>query len=467
MRLIVLGGGPGGYVAALKAARLGAQVTVVEKDEVGGTCLNVGCIPTKTLIASVEALHKARNLGDYGIDLTGQVSANLSKIMERKERVVSIQVKGIKGLFKNWGVTLLEGKGMLLNSREVGVEKKDGTRDTLEGDRIIIASGSTPALIPTFLFDGENILSSDDAIRVREIPKSMLIVGAGVIGCEFACIFSELGTEVTMVELLPRAVATEDPEISEQLERELKKKQIKLVTGTGVAKTEKREDGMHSLLSDGKEIITEKILVAVGRSFNSGDIGLETVGVKKGPKGQIVVDEKMETDVKGIYAVGDVVGGMLLAHKASREGIVAASNACGIAMTMDYSVVPAAIFTSPEIASVGIREHQAAERGMNIRTGRFQFRALAKAHAMGEISGFFKIIADADTDRILGAHIIGPHASDLIHEVAVAMHAGLKAKDIEETIHAHPTLSEGLMEASGDVHDGAIHSLKKTDLKSR
>lgn len=466
MRLIVLGGGPGGYVAALKAAQLGAQVTVVEKDEVGGTCLNRGCIPTKTMIASTEVLRKARNLGDYGIDLNGSVSPNLSKMMERKDKVVSVQVKGIRGLFKSWGVALVEGGGVLSGPQKVDVVKKDGTREALEGDRIIIATGSRPAVIPMFPFDGEGILSSDDAIRVREIPKSMLIVGAGVIGSEFACIFSELGTEITMVELLPRAVATEDHEISEQLERELKKKQVRLIAGIEVAKVEKREDGIHSFLSDGKEIITEKILVAVGRAFNSGEIGLEMIGVEKGPKGQIVVDEKMETNVKGIYAIGDVVGGMLLAHKASREGIVAANSACGRVMTMDYSVVPAAIFTSPEIASVGIREHQAVEKGMNIRIGRFQFRALAKAHAMGEISGFFKIIADADTDRILGAHIIGPHASDLIHEAAVAMHAGLKTKDIADTIHAHPTLSEGLMEVSEDVHGGAIHALKKSDLKS-
>ncbi len=466
MRLIVLGGGPGGYVAALKAAQSGAQVTVVEKDEVGGTCLNVGCVPTKTLIASTEALHKARNLSDYGLDLSGTVAPNLARIMERKEKVVSVQVRGIRALFKSWGISLVEGRGVLSGQRNIDVQKRDGSKETLEGDSIIIATGSRPAMIPTFPFDGESILSSDDAIRVREIPKSMLIVGAGVIGSEFACIFRELGTEVTMVELLPRAVSAEDTEISEQLERELKKKQIKLITGIGVSKVEKREDGMHSFLSDGKEIITEKILVAVGRAFNSADIGLDAAGVNKGPKGQIAVNENMETNIKGIYAVGDVVGGMLLAHKASREGIVAAVNACGGEMKMDYSVVPAAIFTSPEIASVGIREHEAAEKGINIRTGHFQFRTLAKAHAMGEISGFFKIIADADTDRILGAHIIGPHASDLIHEAAVAMRAGLKTKDIAETIHAHPTLSEGLMEASEDVHGGAIHALKKTDLKT-
>ncbi len=461
MRIVVLGGGPGGYVAALKAAQLGAQVTVVEKDEVGGTCLNRGCIPTKTIITSTEVLHYARNLGDYGIDLNGTVSPNLSRIMERKEKVVAIQVKGIRALFKSWGVALIEGGGRLTDTQKVEAVKRDGTKETLECDRVIVATGSRPAQIPTFPFDGENILSSDDAVGIREIPKSLLIVGAGVIGCEFACIFRELGSEVTMVEMLQRAVSTEDIEISEELERALKKKQIKLIKGTGVTKTEKQADGMHSFLSDGKEIVTEKILVSVGRAFNSEGIGLDTAGINRGPKGQIVVDEKMETNVKGIYAVGDVVGGMLLAHKASREGMVAASNACDREMKMDYMTVPAAIFTSPEIASVGLREQEAVAKGLNVRTGRFLFRALGKAHAMGEISGLFKIISDAETDRVLGAHIIGPHASDLIHEAALALHAGLKTKDIAGTIHAHPTLSEGIMEAAEDVHGEAIHAPRK------
>lgn len=461
MRVVILGGGPGGYVAALKASQLGVQVTVIEKDEVGGTCLNLGCIPTKTLIASTEVLNKVRNLAEYGIELDGSVSPNLTKIMERKNKVVLIQVKGIRGLFKSWGVNLIEGKGVLLSPEKIEVEKRDGTRETVEADRIIVATGSRPAQLPTFPFDGDNILSSDDAITLREIPKSTLIVGAGVIGCEFGCIFNELGTEVTMVEMLPRAVSTEDLEISELLEREIKKKKIKLLTGVSVTRVEKQTDGMHSFLSDGKEIVTEKILVSIGRALNSEHIGLEAVGIEKGKRGEIIVNNKMETNVKGVYAIGDVVGGFLLAHKASREGIVAAFNACGKEMSIDYSVVPAAIFTSPEIASVGLREHQAVEKGINIKTGHFQFRALGKAHAMGEISGFFKIIADANNDRILGAHIIGPHAADLIHEVAVAMNAGLKVKDISETIHAHPTLSEGIIEACEDVHGEAIHVPKK------
>ncbi len=329
MRVVVIGGGPGGYVAALKAAQLGAQAAVIERSEVGGTCLNRGCIPTKTLIASAEILHKLKSLSDYGIELNGTVTANLPKMMERKDKVVSVQVKGIKGLFKSWGVSLIEGNGKLLSAGSVEVEKEDGTRDTVEADRIIIATGSRPARIPAFPFDGEKILSSDDAVTIKEIPKSLLIVGAGVIGSEFACLFSELGTEVTMVEIRDRALSTEDGEVSELLEREFKKRGIKLLTGVSVTKVEAGKDGMHSSLSDGKEVVTEKIIVSVGRSFNTENMGIESLGIQKGGKGEIIVNEKMETDAAGVYAVGDVVGGMLLAHKASREGIVAASNACG------------------------------------------------------------------------------------------------------------------------------------------
>jgi dihydrolipoamide dehydrogenase len=264
-----------------------------------------------------------------------------------------------------------------------------------------------------------------------------------------------------MVEMLPRAISTEDIEISEQLEREFKKKQIRLLTGLSVTKVDILPGGVRAFLSDGREIGTEKILVSIGRTLNSDKIGLEAVGIAKGPKGEIIVNEKMETSVRNIYAIGDVVGGMLLAHKASKEGKIAAINACGGEATMDYSVLPAVIFTSPEIASVGLREHQAVEKGINVKIGRFPFRALGKAHVMGEISGFFKIIADAVTDRVVGGHIIGPHASDLIHEVALALKAELKSKDIADTIHAHPTLSEGIVEASEDLHGEAIHAAKQ------
>ena len=461
MKLAVLGSGPGGYVAAIKAAQLNAEVTVIEDTEVGGTCLNRGCIPTKAMLASSGLLSKSRELGAFGIELKGELIPNLAKIVERKNKVVGTQVKGIRGLFKSWGITLKEGRGVLTSPGEIEVTTKDGSIEKVGADAIIIATGSRPAQIPIFPFDGRNILSSTEALELSEIPKSLLIVGAGVIGCEFACLYRELGTEVTIVELLPRAVATEDHEISELLERELKKKKINLITEIRVARVEIKEDGVHAFLSDGRELAAEKVLVAIGRTFNSNNMGLESVGVRKGSRGEVLVNNRMETNVPGIYAVGDVTGGLLLAHMASKEGIVAAKNIMGISTTINYTVVPAAIFTTPEIGSVGLREYQAAEKGIKYRTGHFQFRGLGKAHAIGEIAGFVKLIAEDSSDRLIGAHIIGPHASDLIHEAALAMKAGLTVRDVADTIHAHPTLAEGVMEAAEDLHGEAIHVPKK------
>jgi dihydrolipoamide dehydrogenase len=461
MKITILGAGPGGYVAAIRAAQLGAEVTVIEDTEVGGTCLNRGCIPTKTLIASAEVLHKAKNAEDFGLELNGSVSPNIQKIMERKGKVVDTQVKGIRGLFKSWGVKLIEGRGVIVNSKKINVTLKDGSTQEIDTDKIIIATGSSPAQIPVFPFDGTRILSSDHAINLDVIPKSLIIVGAGVIGCEFAFIYKEFGSEITMVEMMPRAVSTEDEEISALLERELKKKKIKLITNTGVQKVDVKADGVTATLSDGKTIEAEKVLVSIGRAVNSKNIGLEHIGVNTGKRGEVIVDDKMQTNVEGVYAIGDVIGGIMLAHLASKQGLIAAENATGGDVKIKYDVIPAAIFTSPEIASVGLREHQVKEKGIKYKVGRFQFRALGKAHAMGEISGMFKIISEEETDKILGAHIIGPHASDLIHEVAVAMDGGLTVHNIAHTIHAHPTLAEGVMEAMEDVHDMAVHCPKK------
>lgn len=460
-RLVILGAGPGGYVAALRAAQLGAKVTVIEETEVGGTCLNRGCIPTKALIASAEAIDKINRAEEYGIEIKGEVICNLSKIIERKNKVVAIQVKGIRALFKSWGVELLEGRGKLIDEKKIEAALKDGTGRVVEGDNIIIATGSRPARLPIFPFDGKDVITSDEALNITEIPKSILIVGAGVIGCEFAFIFRELGAEVTIVEMLSHAVATEDEEISEILERELKKRKIRLILNTKIEKVEKNsEGGITAKLSDGKEVKTEKALVSIGRALNTEDIGLEKLGIEKGSKGEIRVNDRMETNVKGIYAIGDVIGGIMLAHVASTEGIVAAENIMGHNRTIDYNIVPAGIFTMPEIGSVGLREQQAREKGIDIKIGRFQFRGLGKAHAMGEIAGMAKIIADAKTDKVLGLHIIGAHAADLVHEGAVAMKLGATASDIGATIHAHPTLSEAIMEASEALHNRAIHMPK-------
>ncbi|MBI4680429.1 MAG: dihydrolipoyl dehydrogenase [Nitrospirae bacterium] len=461
MKIAVLGAGPGGYVAAIKAAQLGASVTVIEDTEVGGTCLNRGCIPTKALVASAEVLDKAKNIQDFGIELNGDVIPNIQKILERKNKIVNIQVKGIRGLFKSWGIKILDGKGVIVSANKIRVALKDGGAEEVETDKIIIATGSRPAQIPIFPFDGEKILSSDDALNLNNIPRSLLIIGAGVIGCEFAFIYREFGSEVTMVEMMPGAVSTEDEEISAILEKELKKRKIKLAANIKVEKIEIKENSVLAFLSDGKTIEAEKVLVSIGRAINSKDIGLENIGVKTGQRGEIITNDRMETNVKGVYAVGDVTGGIMLAHMASKEGMIAAENALGGDAVINRSVVPAAIFTSPEIASVGLREKQALDKGYRIKIGRFQFRALGKAHAMGEISGLIKIIADGQNDKILGAHIIGPHASDLIHEIALAVNKGLTVKDIADTIHAHPTLSEGIMEAAEDVHDSAIHVPEK------
>jgi|Deesub1362A_J573_1020465.scaffolds.fasta_scaffold00721_24 dihydrolipoamide dehydrogenase len=460
MRIAILGAGPGGYVAAIRAAQLGAEVTVIEETEVGGTCLNRGCIPTKTLIASAEVLQKARDAEAYGIELDATPAVNIQKVIERKDRVVTTQVKGIRALFKSWGVKLIEGRGRLVSPKKIRVDRRDGSAEEVEADRVIIATGSRPARIPVFPFDGERILSSDDALRIDHVPESLLIVGAGVIGCEFASIFREFGSEVTMVEMLPHAVSTEDEEISIILERELKKKKIKLLTGVTVDKVDIMDNGVKATLSDGKTIQAEKVLVSIGRQVNSDNIGIEELGINTGKRGEIIVDSRMQTNVEGVYAIGDVVGRMMLAHVASRQGIVAVENAMGMESEIDYRVVPAAIFTHPEIGSVGLREKEAIEQGRKIKVGRFQFRALGKAHAMGEIAGLFKIIADEETDKVIGAHIIGAHASDLIHELALAIKNGLTVKEIADTIHAHPTLAEGIVEASEDVHARAIHAPK-------
>ncbi len=461
LKLTIIGAGPGGYVAAIRAAQRGARVTVVEDAEVGGTCLNRGCIPTKTLISSAEALVHARRAVEFGLEITGDISYNLSRIRERKDKVVSTQVKGIKGLFKSWGVSLIEGRGSLLSPDAVRVVRKDGATMDVISDRIIIATGSRPAKIPGIPFDGESVITSDDAVQLKNIPKSLLIIGAGVIGSEFAFIYRTFGAEVTLVEMMPRALSTEDEEMSGIIEREFKKAGIKLVANVKVEGVEKdAEDMMVATLSGGRQVKAGMILVSIGRSMNSENMGLETVGMIKGRRGEIIVNEKMETSVPGIYAIGDVTGKILLAHVASHQGLVAVENALGGDEKMDYAAVPSGIFTMPEIGSVGLREKEAVEKGIKIRIGRFPYRALGKAHAMGEIAGMVKVVADETTDKVLGVHICGAHATDMVHEGALAMKMGATAKDLGHMIHAHPTLSEATMEAAEDVHKMAIHSPK-------
>jgi dihydrolipoamide dehydrogenase len=441
----------------------------VENQALGGVCLNSGCIPSKALLSVVELGDKAKRAAEFGLKLDGPVGYDLARMVARKNQVVTALVKGIGALFKAWGVTHLEGTGTLVDQRTIRVSGRQGGETTVEGDALILATGSAWPDLPLFPIDGTQIITSKHALDMTEIPGSLVIIGAGVEGCEFASFFSGLGTQVSMVEMLPRILPQEDEEIAGLMARELKKRGVTVHTGATVEKLESQGAMITALLKGDARVSAEKILVSVGRGFNSTGIGLEAVGVNLGRRGEILVNDRMETNIPGIYAIGDVVGKAMLAHVASAQGKVAVQNILGPATEINYNVVPAGIFTLPEIGRVGLTEAQARARvaaegqdpEAGLKIGRFRYSSLGKAQAIGESSGLFKIIADARTGLVLGAHIIGAHATDLIHEAALAMQVGAKASQIAGMIHAHPTLSEGLMEAAEDVEGMAIHMARK------
>ncbi len=454
--VVVIGAGPGGYPAAIRASQRGAKVALVEKQNVGGTCLNWGCIPTKTLLASTELLAHAKESEKFGIRI-GNIEPDWKAIMERKEKVINTLASGIISLLKANGIDLIKGRGSITPDGKVMVETEEGAI-TLDAKKIIIATGSEPAEIPVFDFKQPAVLTSTEALALENIPESLIIVGSGVIGSEFACIFSTLGTRIVMIELMDRMLPTEDSRISKQMRSIFKKNGIEIKTNTTVSKVlDYRENGITLELSTGETIEAEKVLISIGRKMNSSGLGLEEIGVKTDERGCIAVNERMETSRQGIYAIGDVVGGILLAHTATFEGLVAAENATGGDARIDYSVVPACIFTTPEIASVGLNTDKAAEQGREVKVSRFSFGGLGKALAMGEDRGFVQLVIDPDSDKVIGAQIMGPHASDLIHEVAIAMKMGATAEQIGSTIHAHPSLPEAIMEAAEASHGKAIH----------
>lgn len=458
----VLGGGPGGYVAAIRAAQLGAKVACVEKARLGGVCLNWGCIPTKAMIASSSLYEKIQNAEKFGLKVEGKVSVDFTALVARKDKIVDNLVKGVGFLFKSYGVDLLEGKGRLKSKHEIEYESSDGSNGTVEAENIILAVGSSPLNIPAFPFDGERILSSNDMVSLESVPESLLIIGAGVIGSEFGFLMSKLGCKVEMVEMMEHALPLEDHDVSRLIERELKKSKIKLHLGKRVESVEKDSSGrMISTVEGGTRIVTEKVLVSIGRSFNTKNIGLEKAGVELNDNGSIKVDEAMRTNIDNIYAIGDAAGKFLLAYTASAEGCVAAANCVGREETIDYSGVPNAIFTQPEVGSVGLREKQALEMGHKLSIGKFRFIALGKAQAENETEGEVKVIADAETDKLLGVHIVSAHATDLIHEAALAVRHGLTARQLGDSFHAHPVMSEAILEAVHDVHDLSIHTAKK------
>jgi dihydrolipoamide dehydrogenase len=457
-------------VAAIRAAQLGARVTVVERQAVGGVCLNYGCIPSKALLAAVELRERFAHAEGMGLKVEGAVSFDLARMVARKNTVVDGLVKGIGALFKAWNIELREGGGTLLDERTVEVTHRTGERSRVTADAVILATGSSWPEMPLFPVDGRRIITSKEALDQTYVPARVLIVGGGVEGCEFAAYFSGIGSQVTVVELLPRLLPLEDEEISLLLDRALRKRGVAVRTGTAVATLTPQTDATVRVeLRDGTVLTVDQILVSVGRGFNSRRIGLERVGVQTGPRGEVVVDDRLETTVPGVYAIGDVTGKAMLAHVASAQGKVAVENIVRGPRDMAYDVVPAGIFTLPEIGRVGLTEQQARQRvaacggspETAIKVGRFRYGGLGKAQAVGETAGLFKIVSEAGTGRILGAHMFGAHAADLIHEVAMAMQVGATVSDVGHLIHAHPTFSEGVMEAAEDVEGAAIHMARK------
>lgn len=460
MKVAVIGGGPGGYVAAIKAAMLGAEVTVIEKRKVGGTCLNVGCIPTKALLASSSLISSIKEAKDFGIHINGEVEANFDDIMNRKNKVVSQLISGIEFLFEKRGIKLVNGFGKLVDTNKIEVNKEDGSKELVEADKIILANGSQPVILPMFPYDGDKIITSDEALNLKDIPKSLLIVGGGVIGCEFGQFFRALGTEVTIVEMFDQLLPLEDKGVAKQLQRQFKKDKIKVMTGVKIEKCEIVDNEVVATLSNGKEVKAEKALLSIGRKPYLDNSGIEDIGIQL-DRGKVIVNENLETNVKGIYAIGDIINTPFLAHVASKEGLVAAQNAvCGNSKTVNYAAVPRCVYTEPEVAGVGKTEKELQENGIEYNTGQFDFRALGKAQAIGHFQGFIKILAD-ENDKIIGASIVGPHATDLLTELSLAVHLGLTVEEVGDVIHAHPTLSEGIMEALHDVHGECVHAAPK------
>ena len=459
--IAVLGAGPGGYVAAIRAVQLGARVTVIENRALGGVCLNWGCIPSKALLSVVELGEKLKKAQDLGLQLSDPPTYDPARMVARKNRVVNGLVNGIATLLKQWGVSHVQGTGCLVNDRTIRVSLADGAETTVQADGIVIATGSSSPALPGFPVDGYEIMTSQEALEIPRIPGRLLIVGGGVEGCEFASLYAGLGSRVTIVEMMARVLPLEDEEISTLTERELKKRHVRIIAGNSVQAVARTDAGMTAELADGERLDCEAILVSVGRRCNTMGIGLEAVGVKLGGKGEIEVDDRCETNVPGVYAIGDVVGKAMLAHVASAQGKVAVENIAGHTKTMNYEVVPAGIFTLPEIGRVGLTEGQIREQGIVPNIGRFRYGALGKAHAVGDTAGLVKILADPRTDRVLGAHLIGTHAADLVHEAALAMQLNAKARDVADMIHAHPTHAEALMEAFEDVGGMAIHQARK------
>ena len=454
----IIGGGPGGYVAAIKAAQLGGSVCLIEKGEWGGTCLNRGCIPTKTLFAVANFAMQVQAASDFGVHISGEATIDYPQVLTHKNAVIEQLTGGIAQLLKANKVDTFNGTATLTNKNTIVVSKPDGTTEQLHAKNVIIATGSEPAEPLVFEIDENQVLTTTGILNLTELPESLLIVGGGVSGCEFASIFNALGCKVTVLELLPTILATEDVQVIRHIQLFMKRKGIAIHTGVKLTHVKKSDTDVTAVLESGEEITAEKMLVSIGRRYNTENIGLEKVGVRT-DGGKIIVDTRLQTNIPGIYAVGDVASRYLLAHVASAEGKIAAQNCLGNLVEMDYQVIPWCVFTLPEIGHVGMTEKEATDEGYEVKIGRFPYAANGKALGLRETDGFVKTVSDADSGDILGVHIVGAQASTLIHEAAVGVRLGASAADIAHTVHAHPTLSEMVMESAEAAYDRAIHSL--------
>ncbi|MCG3228232.1 dihydrolipoyl dehydrogenase [Bacillus subtilis] len=467
--VVILGGGTGGYVAAIRAAQLGLKTAVVEKEKLGGTCLHKGCIPSKALLRSAEVYRTAREADQFGVETAG-VSLNFEKVQQRKQAVVDKLAAGVNHLMKKGKIDVYTGYGRILGPSifsplpgTISVERGNGEEnDMLIPKQVIIATGSRPRMLPGLEADGKSVLTSDEALQMEELPQSIIIVGGGVIGIEWASMLHDFGVKVTVIEYADRILSTEDPEISKEMESLLKKKGIQFITGAKVlpdTMTKTSDDISIQAEKDGETVTysAEKILVSIGRQANIEGIGLENTDIVT-ENGMISVNESCQTKESHIYAIGDVIGGLQLAHVASHEGIIAVEHFAGLnPHPLDPTLVPKCIYSSPEAASVGLTEDEAKAKGHNVKIGKFPFMAIGKALVYGESDGFVKIVADRDTDDILGVHMIGPHVTDMISEAGLAKVLDATPWEVGQTIHPHPTLSEAIGEAALAADGKAIH----------
>lgn len=463
--LIVIGAGPGGYVAAIRAAQLGFNVAVIEQREaLGGVCLNEGCIPSKALLESSERYeHACHGLGEHGIEVDAP-RLDLGRMMERKQGIIDKLTGGIEGLFKKNGISHFQGTAQLLKPaadlQKVKVEQADGQIE-LQAKKVLLATGSRAAELPHIPFDGDFIFSAREALSLPEVPRHLLVVGGGVIGLELGSVWRRLGAEVTVVEMLPQVLPQTDKQMAQLLQRTLKKSGIEIHLETRIDAVEKTADGLQATVTGKKgeqKIDCDRILVATGRRANSENLGLEQVGLTANAAGQLDVDENYRTAAEGIYAIGDLVDGPMLAHKASDEGVVFAERLAGQQSSVHYGVIPAVTYTSPEVASVGRSEDGLKRDNIPFNAGKFYFAASGRALCHGDSDGFVKVLAAPETGRILGIHIIGPHASELIAEATTVLSFGGSVHDLAVTCHAHPTLAEALKEAALAVNKEAIHA---------